>query len=229
MNRAVVNVATGPYVRGQQRLKASLPRGCDLVAWTDTMPPGSPSHLDVPYTFKAYAIKAAIERGYSTVLWADACILPVGSLLWKLWDKIESEGVWISRNGWSNAQWTADSAYADLGVTREENEKIEHVVATAFGLNVTHPTGKAIFKEYLRLAQTLAFCGPWWNRNAPEYADRAGAVTCGPPSTLGHRHDQTALSVIAWRAGVELTSPPQWFAYRGGESEQTALVADGQY
>jgi len=48
----------------------------------------------------------------------------------------------------------------------------------------------------------------------------------------GHRHDQTAASVIAWRLGFELTNPPNIFAYgRAGEAhdERTILLADGSY
>jgi hypothetical protein len=147
-----------------------------------------------------------------------------------LWEKIETEGCWISRNGFSNATWTADSAYQDLAVTRDENAGIEHVVATTFGLNLAHPTGKAIFDEYLRLAQTSAFKGPWWNSNGPDRG-KAGAAPCGPVSTRGHRHDQTALSVVAWRNSVELTSAPKWFAYRDNKppNPESVLLADGNY
>ena len=213
MTRCIVNVATGPrYANGQERL-ATNPHVIEtpVMLFRDQMPPGSPSHTEVPYAFKPWAMKAAAEVGAEVLLWADASIVPIRSLD-PLWEKIEREGAWISRNGYRNSEWTAESAYADLDVTHEENDAIEHVVATTFGLNLNHATGRYIFDEYLRLAQTRAFCGPW----------RGGIG-------VQHRHDQTALSVIAWRAGVELTSPPEWFAYRGGEVESTVLVADGAF
>lgn len=229
MRPCVINVATGRYVRGQKRLAECIEeQGYEFMSWTDRMPPGSPSHLDIPFAFKAWAMKAAMDAGFTTLLWADSCILPVAPID-ALFEKIEREGCWISNNGWTNAEWTADSAYSDLNVTREENEGIKHVVATTFGLDVEHATGRAIFEEYSRLAKTRAFCGPTWNSSNPEYRSRAGARPCGPPSTRGHRHDQSALSVAAWRAGVELTNPPEWFCYRGGETAGTVLVADGAY
>ncbi len=228
MSRCVVSVATGRYVPGTRRLLASPFIDVDTAAWFDEMPPGSPSHLDVPYAFKAHALDYAAKQGASTLLWADACILPIRSLE-PLWDKIEADGAWIGNNGWTNAEWTCDSAYADLGVSREQNEKIPHVVATTFGLNLEHPVGKAIFNEYLRLAKTDAFKGPWWNSNHPEYRNRGGAAPCGPPTTRGHRHDQAALSLLAWRYGAKLTNSPEWFSYRGGETESTMLVADATY
>lgn len=227
VTHAIVNVATGQYVRGQQRLRAAINGDSVSVAWADALPPGSPSHYEVPYAFKAFALKAAHERtGADLLLWADASIVPIRSLE-ALWEKIELDGYWISRNGWTNYQWTAESAYADLGVTPEENRGIPHVVATAFGLSLRHPVGRAIFDEYLRLAGTHAFCGPWANSNNPECVGRARSSPCGPPDVLGHRHDQTALSVIAWRQGCVLTDPPAWFAYEGGETEATFLMAKG--
>lgn len=220
MKGFVVNVATGDhYIKGQKRLTQALGSGASMLAWTNILPAGSPPHREVPYAFKAFALQDAAERGNSLLLWADASILPIGSL-GPLFDRIYENGYWISRNGWMNSEWTADSAYEDLGVTREENATIPHVVATAFGINALHPKGREILNEYVRLAKTRAFCGPW--RNCAE-------TPCGPPSTLGHRHDQTALSVIAWEMGLELTDPPAWFAYKGGETPDTVLLAAGDY
>lgn len=227
--RCIVNVATGRFVKGQQRLIMNRHTlQCPVLCWTDVMPPKSPSHLDVPFAFKAWAIAAAIERGCTSILWADACILPI-SPLEPLWERIEQDGYWISRNGWTNAEWTAENVRWKLGVTQEENEQIPHVVATSFGLCVDKPVGKNIFEEYLSLAQNGSFCGPWWNSNHPEYSTRAGAHPCGGSKVRGHRHDQTALSVIAHKQGCKLTDPPHIFAYAGGQVEGTILLADGAY
>lgn len=212
MSRYIVNVATGRYEIGQDRLRRAVTsEGCNGLYFAGGLPPGSPSHSEVPYAFKAWAIKSALDRGATTVIWADSCIVPLRSLA-PMWERIERDGYWISRNGFWNSEWTADSAYADLGVTHEENAKIPHVVATAFGLSLAHPVGKQIFEEYFRLARTQAFVGPW-----------KGGIG------VQHRHDQTALSVVAHRAGCALTDPPEFFAYRGGETDATVLCADGDY
>jgi hypothetical protein len=175
---------------------------------------------------------AAMNLGFSTLLWADACIVPGARPIDDLWKKIEGDGYWIARNGWKNSEWTADSAYRDLfpeflssGSSLEEaraqNQKIPHVVATTFGLSLERPVGKAFLEQYFRLAsETRAFCGPW--KNTPE-------TPCGPPGVLGHRHDQTCASVIAWRLGLTISDCPEWFSYRGGETDRTCLVADGAY
>lgn len=249
MSRCIVNVATGTYLGGQRRLWANqfldgfgrIHNGqlwnenaeCMLMTWADMLPPGTPG--GIPYAFKAFALKAAAEAGHDTLLWADASILPIAPLE-PLWETIERDGAWICRNGWQNSEWTCDSAYPDLGVTREENKLVPHVVATSFGLSLAHPIGRVIYEEYLRLAQTNAFRGPWWNRNHPEYAryphvymGRRWCESCGPPDVRGHRHDQTALSLLAWRQGVRLTDAPKFFSYCGGEMDGTVLVADSRY
>lgn len=264
MSRAVVNVASDSWVRGQERLVTFMlaSYGEQVRKWTNCFPPGCPKHrtrgalADLedrcrPYAFKAYALQDALDRGgFSTLLWCDASIVPVRNLT-PLWERIERDGYWIARNGWNNAEWTADAAYPDLfpqyfgktvdhtelapegglEMARALNQTIPHVVGTAFGLDASHPVGKLILHEYFRLAsQTRAFCGPWGNSKAPHEKGRNSdriIAECGPyPPVLGHRHDQTALSVIAWRLKCQLDQTGT-FAYEGGETADTILVAKG--
>ena len=256
--RAVVNVSTGcHYLKGQQRLTEWLTanKQADYFIWNDAsgLPVGWPSHAKVPYAMKAFALRDAIAAGAKTLLWCDASIRPIRDL-GPLWERIEDKGYWIGRNGWTNYEWTADSAYPDLFpefeyplpvVTsdptrwmliedaRKLNREIPHVVAGSFGISMEHPTGRAIFAEYFRMAsETKAFCGPWMNQNhhltGAQYGNpRVGC--CGPSDVRGHRHDQTALSVIAWRLGCELTNSPNILSYAGGETENTFVVMDGDY
>jgi hypothetical protein len=221
--RIVVNYATDSYHRGQIRLSRSLqqfdPTSFQLF-FSDI--PNSPPHQEKPYAFKAHALAQARDLGADLVLWCDASIVVIRELN-LLWAKIERDGYWIARNGWNNYEWTARSAYPDLfPVTpleeaRELNKRIPHVVATAFGLDLESEIGAEFLAEYYRLAQTNAFCGPWRND---------GSI--GPPDVLGHRHDQTAASVVAWRLGMKLTDCPEIFSYPPG-AESTILLADGGF
>lgn len=218
MTHAVVNVATTDhYRRGTARLRMSrFTSDARFYLWMYE-PPGCPPHLERAYAFKAYALNAAADDGADLLLWCDSCILPVRSLE-PLWARIERDGYWFARNGFSNYEWTADSAYPDLfpGESLEDaraiNRTIPHVVATAFGLNVRSEIGRAFLDEYFRLAsETRAFCGPW-----------TGGIG------VQHRHDQTCASVIAWRLGMKLVDPPEIFSYPPGD-ERTILIADGAY
>lgn len=236
MRRAVVCVGTGRYTAGLDRLKAltaQLDPEAQFAGW-NTLPDNWPSHDEKPYAFKAYALKTA-ALGADLLLWCDAAITPVKSLE-PLWERIERDGYWMPLNGWTNYEWTADSAYADLfpdmsiAAAREINKMFTQVVATAFGINVKHPIGKIFLEEYYRLANTNAFCGPWTNTNCPEAAkwnqhpSRMG--NCGPADVLGHRHDQTAASLIAWRLKMKLDQCPGIFSYPPAK-EDTILLAVG--
>lgn len=218
MSRCIVNVATGAYLEGQDRLRAAIAGEVTFMAWADMMPPGSPSHLDIPFAFKAYALAAAADAGWTTLIWADSSILPIRPLD-SLFEKIESDGAWIMNNGFANAEWTAPSAYQFLGVTPEENENIPHVVAGVFGVNLLTDVGRKVLDGYLALAKTRAFCGPV----------RLMTGTRGSRGDMrvsGHRHDQTALSVVAQRNGVKLTDPPEFFAYARTRPDKSFYVED---
>lgn len=314
MKRLVVSYATGRYVTGLKRLDQAVllehGAGAFMMPWGHPpyynaqdakgiagswpIPNAWPSHATIPYGFKAYALKAAMNAGAESILWADAAILPIRSME-PLWEKIEREGAWIHNGGWKNGQWCADSWYPEIfnpqfpmqyapeecrggtcsplwsceahqplstencAVTldpakdaqrsqrrmdlwREINKDIPHVVATTFGLNVKSEIGASILNEYYRLAsETKAFCGPWWNSNGEreDYRKHAGAAPCGPPSTLGHRHDQSCLSIIAHRHGVKLTEGAEIFDYSDrrpdgtlhleDQDERTILLADGSF
>lgn len=250
MSRVVVNVAIGQrqgqkYVNGQTRLHQQM-IGEHQRFYTNGLPFSCPTHQDVPYAFKAYAMKEAANFG-QTLLWCDCSIVLGARPLNDLWETIEMEGYWFCANyGFTNYEWTAESAYRDmfpelpwggtapevLAQAKEQNRKVPHVIATAFGISLVHPVGRAFLKEYFRLAQTGAFRGPTTNSNFPgaRYSgNMAMCAPCGPMDVRGHRHDQTAASVIAWRLGMKLDDPPEWFAYRGGETDRTCLVADGRF
>jgi hypothetical protein len=250
--RAVINVATTPqYIRGQKRLYHSIREnspgvGFDVRRWTQEPHTGCPPHEKVPYAFKAYALEQSRKAGGETLLWCDSSIVCLRNLT-PLFERIERDGYWIANNGWLNSQWTADSAYPDLfspadllpayglvGSIHSNlvalNRTIPHVVATCFGLSMRTDIGRTILAEYFRLAsETQAFVGPWWNSNGEreDYRKHPGAAPCGPPECLGHRHDQTALSVIARRLGCQLTNCPEIFAYWEGRDESTILAAKG--
>lgn len=239
--RAIVNVATTEHTRkGQARLEAAASKfaaGANICTWP-TLPSTWPKHQDKPYGFKSYALEYAAGV-YDSLLWCDACILPVRSLE-PVWDKIESDGYLLMNNGFSNYEWTADSAYPDLftgnvRTARAINKYIPHTVGGFFGLSMRHEIGRKFLRELYRLAsETRAFCGPSINSNAPK-AEGAGygpGAPCGPPDVRGHRHDQTAMSVIAWRLGMKLSDCPEFLIYGKAEDAhdlRTIAVADGSY
>lgn len=215
MRRCVVNFARdGWYPAGQHRLGLICRElGVDFLGYT-AYPAGCPRHQDVPYAFKPYSMRSAIVAGYSSVLWMDASAVPQKPL-GPVFDLMESEGAFVSANyGIPTGRWASDLCLKTMGVTRAEAWEIPHCSALVFGVCVEHPTGAALFSEYLRRAQQGdAFRGPW------SYApDQAPA-----PGVEGHRHDQTVLSIVAHRMGVPLRPNGPWLDY--GRDKPDAVVA----
>ena len=211
----MVSVATGErFIARLTRLKAELEKlGEKILSWENVLPEGSPSHAESPYEFKLHAIREAWTWARAEqILWMDSSVVPVAKLA-RIWDLISAQGYWISRNyDYVNGMFTADSAYPALGVTVEENWKIPHVVAGAWGINLTHKTGKAILAMMTEFARAGVFRGPWQGGSAD-------------PRVIGHRHDQTALSVAAWELGLTLTEMPSPYAEDSGDTAGTILVA----
>jgi hypothetical protein len=196
------------YGKNADRLQTSMESlGETVVTWRGEWPPGSPSHDQMHYAFKPFALRAAAERN-QVLLWADTSIVPIRPLA-PLWDLIEAQGYWFSENlphgsagrAWSCGEWTSDEALAQLGITREESFTFAHIIGTAFGLDLRHDIARQFLSEYLRLARGTAFNGAWSNADGKLSSD---------PRVIGHRHDQTAASVIVWRLGMKLTTPPAW-------------------
>lgn len=177
-----------------------------VYAWVNSFPPQSPSHDISPYAFKVYAIKEVVRRGAKAVLWADSSVHAVQNLE-PLWRRIETEGYWLPDNRSNPEQdrtcgeWTCDSALEPLGITREEAFGIPQITATVFGLDFRHNIAVQFLHEWERLEKAGAFKGPWVNTDGEASID---------PRVLGHRHDQTAASVVAHRLGMKLTKQPMF-------------------
>lgn len=220
--RAVVNVSIGErFMANHARLEQALKQqGENFISWRE-LPPGSPPHEDTPFAFKAFALQNAADSGVKTMLWFDSSIIPIRSLV-PLWQLVESQGYWFSENyphgspygPWTNGQWTSDAALVPLGISRQESFTFPHIIGTAFGLDLRHDTARIFLAEYLRLAQGSAFCGGWSNHDRSLSSD---------PHVLGHRHDQTAASVLCWKLCMKLTKPPAWIVDGIPSTEQTIL------
>jgi hypothetical protein len=190
--------------------------GAHLKAFME-LPPGCPEHLDIPYAFKAYALRAMWDKGYSSVLWADSSVTALRSLN-PIWEHTERLGYWFSdNNGWNCGQWTCDAALPLLGITRQDAFDIPHVAATAFALDFSKLGAVKFFDYYWDGVVNGAFRGPWVNDKGQASAD---------PRVLGHRHDQTVASVAIWRLGMTTTKQPYLFSDGYGERDDTVLKVE---
>lgn len=217
MNRLVLTASLGPdprFRRNAARLHANLCALQEPVLWWDdsNWPPEAPAD---PYGFKVTALELALQRRYTQVLWLDSSIVVLKPLA-PIWDAIERDGYWLARNmhdpktgEWTDARarWPMNSDWTDprtlpaLGVTAKENAQIPQVVGGAFGLDLGCEPGVTVLRELKRMLIEGAFQGP---REI-------------------HRHDQTCLSVIAWKLALALNE--ELFADGGKEGAGTMLAS----
>lgn len=195
----VVNFANNWFVKGQQRLKETFRRhgyNGDFLFFNNESELNCPPHGEVPYAFKAYALMLARERGYRYVLWVDSSVYAVKPV--KLaFDRIERDGYLLLNGGWNTGQWCSDAALATLEITREDSFGYPHMMACVMGLDLHAVKAQHFLQRYYELANDgVTFKGAWTNKNHEVSDDER---------VLGHRHDQTAASVIATKLGMKFT------------------------
>lgn len=203
-----VNVAFGGwYGFGQARLSAHL--AGQSVPFTgygaDAAFKPAAMHARAPYSFKPRAlIDANRDADADSLLWLDASCVPtrwvVGALRWA----VMLSPVVAMHTGFSVGQWCNDAALEVFGLSREEARSIPLVAGGVVAFNMRRGGGDAL-EEWRRFAEeTTVFQGRWED----------------------HRHDQTALSVILWRAGIPiLPGDAGLFSYGRGSGGLFELVA----
>jgi hypothetical protein len=204
---ALVSVATGKYIKSMDRLEHAT-GDFQLFAHRDSMPRSASPHRIIPYQFKPQAIWNAYQNGYRNIIWFDSIIYP-NRPLDDLFSLVKQNGYLIFLNGWTTGQWCADSALQPLGITRDESFVIPHAMACVMGFDLTRPDVLDVFLKWKDVAPS-AYPGSWNNLNHAASTD---------DRVLGHRHDQTAISVLAHRAGWTFTPVDQDKLFCYGKDE----------
>jgi hypothetical protein len=193
MKRCIINYAADKwYPLGQARLLQSLAS----VGWreavflfSETSDPSWPSHAEVPYGFKYWAMDRVRRMGYDLALWVDCSFFAVRSLD-GLFADLERCGYLFQESfGYTVGDWTSDECLRKLGKTREEARKIVMHDGGLIGLNF-HNEAANHFQAAMFDAMKIdgLFQGPWTNENHQASQD---------DGVCGHRHDMSVGSVIA--------------------------------
>jgi len=198
LRTVILNTSIGGwYPKGAARLQASL-RDVgytgNIQCWINELPPNCRPHSVIPYHFKPKAFQWAVEHRYDMALWVDSACWFIKHPK-TLFDIIEEKGQLIFSNGWNSGQWCADSALEPLGITREESFTYNHAMACVMGFDLRKDSSIECIQHYSDVAKD-AFPGAWTNSCGEASAD---------PRVLGHRHDQTAISVISTKLGMQWT------------------------
>ena len=154
------------YPRGISHLKKALEKVgfkghfvYRIGGWPD-VEGGSLKLAHVPYSFKPCFLRELKRLGYELVLWLDASIRPVKSLE-EVFAHIESNGYLFYPAGHTLEKYCTKEAIASLGENPEIASQIHSVMAGIFGINLRHPIGERIAKEWYEAAsQETPFFSP---------------------------------------------------------------------
>jgi len=176
----------------------------DLLFWKDEYPPGCPTHQEQPYAFKVAALEMAIHRGECATLWCDGSVWFIKDPT-PLFEQIEEKGYWIMSGGWHVSTWCSDAALPLLGIKREDYWEVPMISATMFGLDMQSEIARRVVGYMRARVRDGSLRGPWKNENGEASSDKR---------VLGHRHDQTALSVLAYKLGLNVEWHPNYLEYK---------------
>lgn len=193
--RAVINVSTKKYRKGQDRLFQTLNGNTDaeILMFKSEKEVSAQLHTENMYGFKPYAFKKAEYIGFSTVLWLDASMYVLKDLS-PIFEQIESDGYFFQNSGWENSQWMNARGREYYGEPTGDM-----ISSGVIGLNLKHTDGI----EFLRR----------WHRDM-----RYGLFN---GSHSDWRHDQSCASLIINNMGLKITPNNTFWQY--GKPEEKPL------
>jgi hypothetical protein len=186
----------GRYLDSLKRQAQSLQKfNIEYKHYTNVYEIGSPMHLYNPYAFKAYAL----DKKEGVVIWLDSVVYAKKPLT-DFVNYIKKNGACFFDNiGYSVADYCNDKCLNYYGITREEAKEIKMIMACCMGFDFNNPLAVQVFNEYKKACADGIFKGDWTN----------------------HRHDQTCMSIIIHKLGINpLIGHETFFTYEGHEGMQ---------
>lgn len=165
--RCIVSFANerGRYLENLLRLKQSLVGKFDgdFLGFVGEDSVGAPLHIENPYAFKIHAIRAAIEVGYTSVLWLDSSCYAIRNLA-PVFKSIERDGMIFQEAGHMLGTWSTDSQLEYFGLTRDEAMGIGMIGNAGFlGFDFTNPIASRFFVLWNKAMEQGMFKGSWEN------------------------------------------------------------------
>ncbi|NCX55608.1 MAG: hypothetical protein EBW87_00195 [Burkholderiaceae bacterium] len=214
-DRFVVSFAdgAGTYAKALMRLELSL-KQVDFTGIfkgiNDYGHIGSPLHKNspgaIPYAFKPFSIKKAIEEGARYILWCDSAVYATKSID-PVFDHIKKHGYLFFNNiGFSIGDYTSDACLDKWGMSRSESFNHPMIMACVMGFDIEHPQARKFLDLYIgAVSDGVSYPGSWTNEDLQVSND----MRC-----RGHRHDQSVASIIVAQMGLTITHAQQtYFAY----------------
>ena len=217
MKVAVVTFANdvSRYEAGEQRLKKSLIEvgyTGDYFHFKNFQSINSPTQHQVPYAFKPYSIKKVKDMGYDIVIWIDSAVYPTKNFDHFI-KHIEVTGhAFFDNIGFVIRDHTSDNCLEYFHMSDEESWKHPMIMACLMGFDFRHKITNEIFDDYYVAANEKAYGGDWVNNDLQVSKNS---------KVRGHRHDQSAMSIILAKRGIKPLHPNStFFAYYGNPGHE---------
>jgi hypothetical protein len=222
LNKFVVTFATKDlnFWGGLSRIRKSLLKqkfdGVFLnhLVTPQNFPKGCPSHLDAPYAFKIWSLRTAEKQGADLVLWLDSSVIPLN--IKEVFEKIEQQGTYFGRsegqikNKRMVGQVCSDEALAAFNLSREKAMEIPQLMAGIIGLDLRKAKVKQFLKNWEeRSLDGLTFkgySGPSSKEKFTKIHRNIGGIASKDYSVIGHRHDQTVMSILVHQLSIPWSS-----------------------
>ena len=195
-NVAFVTFATGDFLKLVYKWKSSIEQyspETDIFIFTDFSQIGSPSHEEVPYAFKPYAIERIKSMGYDIVIWCDSCIRLAKDIR-ILIPQIQSRGVFLQNDtNHTIGDWANDKSLEYFKITRDDAMNMPAIYACIMAFDFKQEVTLEFLRRWKKTADNGIFQGKWNNEQKTESQD----VRC-----KGHRHDQTCAELISYQLNI---------------------------
>lgn len=213
----------------------SVSPGYEIQAWVNSYPLGAPGPVIVdgydygPYCAKPFALEYARQSGATQAILLDAAFFPIRGIQ-PMVEHIQRHGYYLCANGFSVGEWCSDLALTAFGVTRESAMQIPEASSYCVGINFENMLATSMMAIWKATgANPAIFPG----HHTAGSAGRNPGFVSNDPRVKGHRHDQSALSIIAHGLGMtNLSDRPYLTAYQRGyggafPNDSTVLVNHG--
>lgn len=238
------------YPRGFERLRASLNHhspGVQVEGWVNELPPCAPEDVQAysldrdgtcspftakwdytAYCAKPFALKHALDCGAEVAILCDAAFYSVRDIQ-PLVDHILKVGYYLCDNGASVGEWSSDRALKLMNLRRQDAFQMTEASSYCVGLHRRSWRALQFARQWCDAALVRGiFEGPHTAGLSGDKDKRNPGWVSDDPRVRGHRHDQTAASVIAWRLGMrELVARPRFTGYEADATEETVLCNRG--
>lgn len=185
----------------------------------------SPTHSDLPYAFKPFAIQEIRKKGFETIIWMDSPVYAVKNIDAFI-EYVKLNGfIFFDNLGYTIGDYTSDQCLTNFNMSREESFKQQMIMACLMGFNFKNQLATKLFNEYFIAINFYGnYEGDWTNESNQVSKDNR---------VKGHRHDQSVMSIILAKENIKPLHPHStFFAYFGNpghlpHAESVCLLSQG--